>query len=112
MDLKYVLGSLSLIDVQHAPLRFRIRLHATDNARRVGVDLTGQDLDAYPFEETRKLMKAQCEAVIAERRPVGRVRDGTLADARTWSYQVLMLPLSSDGETIDMLMSGLIWTNR
>ena len=109
VDLKYVLGSLSLIDVGYEPLRFRIRLHASDNARRVGVDLTGRDLGAHPYEETRKLMHAQCRAVVAERQPVGRIRSGALADSRMWRYQVLMLPLSSDGVMINMIMSALVW---
>ena len=30
LDLDYVLGDLNLIDVEHAPLRFRFRVHGTN----------------------------------------------------------------------------------
>ena len=37
------------------------------------------------------------------------LRDPLLADNRLWHCEVLVLPLSGNGTTIDMLISGLIW---
>lgn len=110
VDLKYILGALSLIDVGYAPLRFRFRLHGSENAARVGVDLTGKDLGAFPSADTRTLIRAQYEAVIAKRAPRARAGGGTFLDGKSWRYDVLTLPLSSDGGTIDMLMSAVVWT--
>jgi hypothetical protein len=109
VDLKYLLGSLSLIEVRHQPLRFRFRLHGSDNVSHVGMDLTGKDLDSFPYDQTRTLIQAHYEAVVVERRPVGRTRNGAFTDGRVWRYEILVLPLSSSGATIDMLMSALVW---
>src|SRR6204780_1142632 len=44
-ELKYVLGTLSLVDVLRDPLRFRHRLHGSTMADLVGTDMTGKYLD-------------------------------------------------------------------
>lgn len=103
------MGNLSLVDVLYAPLRFRFRLHGSRNVERLGIDLTGKETDAIPFERTRKLIWAHYEAVVAQRMPVVRRREMGIGEDRVWHYEVLTLPLSRDGETIDMLMSGLVW---
>ncbi|MDE2227798.1 MAG: PAS domain-containing protein [Alphaproteobacteria bacterium] len=112
VEMKYILGQLSLIDVARDPLRFIFRLHATGNARHLGVDRTGKDLAFMPNPDVREHVRAHYELAVASREPVVQHRGGSFADGREWDYEVLVLPLASDGETIDMLMSGVIWNER
>lgn len=109
LDLKYVLGDLSLIDVLHDPLRFRIRLHGTNVVDRGGVDLTGKFIDEMPDERRRANMTRHWRQVIADRRPSVIAFEDEYSDQRRWNCEILLLPLSSDGTTIDMLMTAFAW---
>ncbi len=109
VDLKYVLGNLSLVDVTHNPRRYRFRIHATAVAEHMGFDLTGKALEAMPDTQYLALVRKHYDSVVASRRPVMQYRDRLLTDQRVWHCEVLVLPLSTDGQTVDMLMSGFIW---
>lgn len=108
LDLKYCIGNLSLIDVAYNPLRFRFRLHASTVSQSMGFDLTGKSLDAMPDAEYRRIVAEHYGEVLATRRPVAKYRDREMTDQHIWNCEVLVLPLSSDGKTIDMLMSGFV----
>lgn len=109
VDLKYILGYLSVIDVLRGPLRFRYRIHASNAADRLGFDLTGKELDALPDERYRKMIREHHETVLEKRTPVVVLRDHHFDDSRTWHCEALGVPLSSDGTVIDMLMSAVVW---
>ena len=109
VDLKYVLGYLSLIDVQRDPLRFRFRIHASNIAGRVGFDLTGKDVDAIADVHYRKLVRAHYIAVVEQRRPVVEFRDRVMTDNVCLHCEVLALPLANDGETVDRIMTCMVW---
>ncbi|MDE1931545.1 MAG: PAS domain-containing protein [Alphaproteobacteria bacterium] len=108
--LRYILGNLSLVDVLRDPLRFIFRLHASQNAAHLGADLTGKELAAMPAWTDPAGVRTQYEAVIASGAPQVRRRVGTHANGGKWAYEVLVLPLSAGGDTIDMLMAGMSWT--
>ena len=109
VDLKYVLGYLSLIDVQRDPLRFRFRIHASNIAGRVGFDLTGKDVDAIADVHYRKLVRAHYIAVVEQRRPVVEFRDRVMTDNVCLHCEVLALPLANDGEIVDRIMTCMVW---
>jgi hypothetical protein len=109
LDLKYILGNLSLVDVLQDPLRFRYRIHATNVAERIGDELTGKEVLALPHADHRNLALEHFMQVIEQRVPSVHLRHHEQVDQRVWNYEVLVLPLSSDGKTIDMLMSALTW---
>lgn len=110
LELRYILGNLSLVDVLRDPLRFVFRLHASQNAARLGADLTGKELAAMPAWTDPACVRAQYEHVVASRAPHVRWSVGTHADGSKWEYEVLVLPLSTGGDTVDMLMAGMSWT--
>jgi len=111
LDLRYILGSLSLVDVLRDPLRFRIRLHATNVVDRAGLDLTGKLIDEMPAER-RKAAEAHYRQVLAQRAPLALCYEHHPIDERMWNCEVLVLPLSTDGTTIDMLMSAFVWNSE
>ncbi len=112
LELGYILGNLSLIDVLRDPLRFVFRLHASNNALRLGADLTGKELADMPAAAEPERVRAHYELVVRTRKPQVQRRGGTLASGLTWEFEVLVLPLAADGETVDMLMAGMAWTAR
>jgi hypothetical protein len=112
LELRYILGNLSLVDVLRDPLRFVFRLHASNNAARLGADLTGKELAEMPTMAEPDRVRTHYELVISSRAPQVQRRTGTYADSAKWEYELLVLPLATDGETIDMLMAGMAWTAR
>lgn len=108
LDLKYALGKLLLVDVRHRPLQFRFRLVGTELVDRAGFDLTGKSLDAYPNPEFRAYMRQRYTAVVETGRPLRSVQTGLFIEGRIRRYEALLLPLASDGETVDMLMIGVV----
>jgi hypothetical protein len=109
LDLKYILGNLSLVDVLRDPLRFRYRIHATNVAERIGDELTGKEVAALTHADHRNRALEHFIQVVQARKPSVHFRHHETIDQRIWNYEVLVLPLSSDGATIDMLLSALMW---
>jgi hypothetical protein len=111
LDMRFILGSLTLVDVLYAPLRFRIRLHGTDHVHRAGYDLTGKMLDELPVSEFRQFAKSSFTATVETRVPRAGIRDRVM-DGRIYRYEALLLPLSSDGGAVDMLLAGMRYIDR
>ncbi|MGH7088475.1 MAG: PAS domain-containing protein [Stellaceae bacterium] len=106
LDMKYAMGNLTIVEVAYDPLRFRFRLHGSRISQRVGYDMTGKDIEALP-PALAPLVRRHFEAVVEERRPIVEVRERQIADEGVFDSEVLALPLSRDGRTIDMLMVGV-----
>lgn len=109
LELGYIVGSLSLLDVLYHPLRFRFRVHASRVTERVGYEMTGKDLDDLPARDTRAMVREHYAAVVEQRAPIVQMRERQIVDDRIISCEVLALPLARDGTTIDMIMSGVVW---
>jgi hypothetical protein len=109
LELGYIIGNLSLLDVRYNPLRFRFRLHANGVTERVGYEMTGKYVDELPLTDTRLMVQRHYEAVVDRREPIVEVRARQIVDDRMLPCEVLALPLAADGATIDMLMSGVVW---
>lgn len=104
--LRYVLGNLLLVDVLHDPLRFRYRLCGTNIVQRVGLDLTGRFVDEHPEPQFREFALQRYRSLVETGAPMYSLRDQVF-DGRTRRYEVLMLPLSSDGVTTDMIIVAM-----
>ena len=102
LDFTYALGNIELVDVSHDPLQFRYRLFGVNIAMRDGYDLTGKTVDEIPEPEFRALVRAPFVEVIELRRPLSAVRN-RLIDGRPRRYEAVRMPLSDDGETINMI---------
>jgi hypothetical protein len=105
LEFTFALGNVVLIDVTHDPLRFRFRLVGTRIVNYEGIDPTGRYLDDLPLLELRQMLDGAYRHVVAAREPVRNMRERFL-DGRMRRFEVLDLPLSSDGTTIDMIMIG------
>lgn len=106
--LKFILGNLMMIEVLRDPLDFRIKVHGTNMALRAGYDLTGKLLDSLPDDSFRSLARQSFTTVAITGRPLHAMRHRVIDD-RIYSYETLMLPLSSAPTRIEAIMVGLIY---
>ncbi len=109
LDLKYIIGKLVLFDVARDPLRYQCRLHGTAIVRRVGYEMTGKTIDEIPSPALRAKMQAHFARVVEGRAPIVEMRVRETLDEGTVDCEVLVLPLSSNGRSVDMLMVGMVF---
>ncbi|MGH7094731.1 MAG: PAS domain-containing protein, partial [Stellaceae bacterium] len=93
------------------PPRFRIRLHGTTLVQYAGYDLTGKTLDDMPSPEFRELARQSFSKVATEGKPL-HIADERIIDERMRRYETILMPLSSDGERVDMLLIGMIYADE
>ena len=102
-DLKRWRENLVVIEVVGGD-SYVYRYYGTKFIELFGTDMTGRTLDGLP-DEQKALITFEYEYARSRRRPTWRVYSGDFdGDIITW--QRLILPIASDGETIDMLLVG------
>jgi hypothetical protein len=107
LEFSYILGHVVLLDVLHEPLRFRYRLVGTTLAAGTGYDLTGSFVDEHPDVEYRAYVTARYAETVTSRRPTGGTYD-LVMDRKLRQYQCLRVPLSDDGQTVNMIIAAFI----
>ena len=105
VEMRKWLPNTLLVDIQHDPQRMRYRLIGTALVDALGQDLTGRYIDEMPFWY-RKFAEPAYTDVLAHRAPHYR-RINTIESFWIVKYDRLLLPLSSDGSRIDMVMGAL-----
>jgi len=104
-DIVPLLPYLVLVDVEQQPRRYKYRLVGTETVKAMGYDVTGKYLDELPRIE--KHVKTRSDWLVKEKRPY------IFFDKLKWSvrsfldYQAIALPLSCNGEDVDIFMLGL-----
>jgi hypothetical protein len=110
-DIPKLLPHVMLVEV-HGPSRYRYRLIGTANAQEQGVDATGRFLDEVLVgPEYRDHVLALYDECVRDRRPIyseslflsqprGAVERHT---------KVLFLPLSADGETVNLVFVAQVY---
>jgi len=106
VDLGFMLARIALTEVHETPRRYRLRLIGSWWAQLSGLELTGTWVEDWPLADIRKLTIDTYESVIAGRAPLCARRDAWM-DEKRLSYEILLLPLSEDGERISMIMTGI-----
>ena len=107
LDFAYMMGDLNLLDVLYEPMRFRFRVHGSNAVARLGFDLTGKTIDNYPDPGYRAIVREHFSAAVMTKAPKRIVRDPYRIRDRVLRWEGLILPLSADGSTVDMLLVGL-----
>jgi hypothetical protein len=110
LDVRYVLGNIMLVDViEGSPPRFRIRLHGSNLSERAGYELTGKMLDELSESEFRTQVRERWTEVATTGEPRHCDRNLHVFDGRSYHYESIVLPLSADGETVNMELVALIY---
>jgi hypothetical protein len=109
LEMRFALGHLILADVEHGdPIRFRHRLIGTRIVEHAGYDATGLYVDDIPDKELAQRLLQSYRDVVRTREPA-HDRVGGLVGGRALNLEVLRLPLSSNGTTVDMVLTGAIF---
>lgn len=103
--LKPWLGNILLVEPLQGGADFVIRLYGTKVTEAFGRDMTGRRYSQFPPEHHNVLM-TPLRLAMQTRRPVFS-RHRYAAEARTWQWERLALPLAADGRIIDGLMVAL-----
>ena len=106
LEMRFALGHLILADVEHGdPIRFRHRLIGTHIVEHAGYDATGLYVDEVPDGELASHIIPSYRRVVATREPVSERIRGAVG-GRPTNLEMLRLPLSIDGERVDMVLTG------
>jgi hypothetical protein len=105
-EISDLLPNVYLIDVMGEPPRFRFRLVGTGIVHEYGRDFTGKFLDELDLGGAAAAISSDCERVARECRPIAGMWRFTKNDGRELSYERVILPLSSDGKRVDMLLGA------
>ena len=108
-EIPSLLPYIFLIDVEQAPRRYRMRLNGTHFVERLGKDLIGQYLDEADLGTLRDTAMTSCDEVVDSGEPNVARRMGELADGRVARVERLVLPLSNDGWTVNMIFGGMVF---
>jgi hypothetical protein len=113
IELRFYLPQLVLLDVEGDPPRFRYRLVGTEVTRvRRGLDNadpTGRFVDEVTHHQGTGAVLAHYSRVAAERRPSTDAGTYPPSPERPWlRFSRLVLPLSPDDATVNMLLVALM----
>jgi hypothetical protein len=99
------LPNLMLIDVLHSPRRYRYRLVGTTVVQASGDDRTGRFFEEVDFVKIHPLVMRQYDQVVDTGHPLSSLEPFTnLRNGSNYEVDRLLLPLSADGQRVDMLM--------
>lgn len=104
-DIAHILPHVLLMEVCGSKPRFRYRLAGTRTADIHGVELTGRYVDELRPTEFAQLLTEQLMAVVRDR-SCQLVHWSFVNGADQYrDYRVLRMPLSSDGENVDLILT-------
>lgn len=105
LRLRFLVGSLSLLEVQREPLRFRYRLVGSDIVQRLSMELTGKWLDDHPDPHMRPYLIQGATMVYREAKPAYcRARTRTMGE--DWLLELVAVPLLGPDGKIAYIGAG------
>jgi hypothetical protein len=107
-EMRAVLPQVFMVTVTRNPMRFWFRLFGTGAAEEYGADVTGQYLDEIDLDQVQSGIIEHYKTATLEGRPVYSRCHYVKNDGKSLHYERVLLPLSSDGETVDMLLGGIV----
>jgi hypothetical protein len=96
LDFRYILGYVTLVDVEAAPRRYRFRLDGSILAMLSGMDYTGKYLHQLGLPDYEAFIAAGYDRVVDRRQPYAYRKEGAF-DTKTFDEETLILPLGQEG---------------
>jgi hypothetical protein len=108
LDLTFCLGYLCLIDVEPGnPLRFRFRVDGSNCVSISGIEMTGRYVDEIPLADYSKVMENAYRQIYVTKAPHYYI-DDEVWDNRQYRIEGILLPLSNDDKTVNMLIDVVL----
>jgi len=105
VEMKPWLSNMQLVDVHHNPRRLIYRLVGELDVNFRGYNPTGRSVEECSIGQSLADTLANYDIVITEKRPLYDWADYVSASGYLRSQEGLLLPLSDDGETVNMVMT-------
>lgn len=110
IELKAHLGLLYFVDVEREPRRYRFRMIGTAIVATLGRDMSGRYFeDIYPDDILADTVEG-FDWIVEHRAPLRLFGIAVYAEKRHYDFEILHLPLASDGETVSMVLGELLLT--
>lgn len=118
VDFSYMLSRIALAEVHEAAVlpaapddpgtkrRYRFRVVGSWWRDITGLEMTGRWVEDLPDQRMIDITVNFYEKMIAQRQPLFASRDAWI-DEKRLNYQIMVLPLSEDGQRISMIMTGI-----
>ncbi len=112
--IKRLLPTVSLIDVSHQPVDFRVRLAGTGLYGVYGREITGRSLAEIYNTAAADYWRVELGKVVADKKPAVGMHNLAWRGASHLSILWLRLPLSADGREVDMILGfdAVVGVNR
>ena len=107
IEFPFILGYVTLVDVEHDPRRYRFRLDGSILVALSGTDYTGRYLDDLPGAEYVAFIRQTYDRVVDSGEPF-RYRKHELLDQQLFSEETLILPIGDQPPKVDMLVVAVI----
>ncbi|HKP27527.1 MAG TPA: PAS domain-containing protein [Dongiaceae bacterium] len=107
VEFPFILGYVTLVDVEHDPRRYRFRLDGSILVALSGTDYTGRYLDDLPGAEYVAFIRETYDRAVDGGKPL-RYRKHELLDQQLFSEETLILPLGDQPPKVDMLVVAVI----
>jgi hypothetical protein len=104
LDFRYILGYVTLVEVEPAPRRYRFKLDGSILAMLSGMDYTGRYLDELGLPDYVAFVAASYDRVVDGRRPYAYRKLGAF-DKKSFNEETLILPLGRDGRVEHLLVA-------
>jgi hypothetical protein len=106
-EIRPILPHILLLDIVGDVPRLKYRLVGTEFVHIYGAEVTGKFVDEIDFDGMNKLIIADYVKVVKECRPSWTSWNFAKDDGRWLEYERLTLPLSQDGQIVNMLLAGV-----
>jgi hypothetical protein len=109
LEMREWLGNLLLVEFFGDFDHYRIRIDGTNLIARGGADRTGKGSETLTSKEERQLMISQYQPVLADALAAYYETEFTNSEGKFLREQKLLLPLSDDGKTVNMVLAGIYY---
>lgn len=109
LEMKDWLGNLLLAEFFGGVENYRVRLDGTNLIGFAGKDRTGKGSEVLTSTEERNLIIAQYKPVLDEAQPAYFETKFVNSEGRFLREQKLLLPLSTDGAVVNMVLAGIYY---
>lgn len=106
-DIVSLLPHIVLVDVEPDTGRYKYRLIGTETVKVMGFDVTGKYLNQYPAIE--ESLKGRYDWLVKEKTPYLYFNRLKWTEKDFLEYYALGLPLSNNGQDVNILMFGMYY---
>jgi hypothetical protein len=110
LEIKSHIGRLHITEFEHNPFRMRYRLIGTTSTNIVGRDMTGRYFDEIYPPDIFAGMRDLYWWIAENKRPLRGLGSAIFANKSIYNFETVNLPLSDDGETVNMAVGEIIYT--